>query len=79
MKSSTSLLLKKLSERGKKMHVETVCPGCGKYITIDLTGHIAICPQGGHHALIARRKCTVCKHPLDISMTITAQGDTTHA
>ena len=57
------------------MQLETVCPNCEKYITLDLDGHIAVCPKGAH-AVVAKRKCSICKQPLDINVTITKEDTT---
>lgn len=53
------------------MQIETVCPSCQKYITVDLDGHIIIVPQ--QQAVAISRKCTVCKKPLAITVTITPE------
>jgi primosomal protein N' len=58
------------------MQIETVCPHCEKYITVDLDGHIAVCPKGAH-AVVARRKCSVCKKSLDVTVTITKEDTAT--
>lgn len=56
------------------MIIETVCPACQKYITLDLDGHIGIVQ--GHQTIVARPRCTVCKQHLSVSITINKEDTT---